>query len=268
MGSSGSFAAPSAPRESAHPDASHLAVVGTTAADAVGGSDEPCHRTRAERIRRALDVAIALTALTALVPIFVVVALLVKVTSRGPIFYRQTRVGLERRNDQRRTPPEGPQPRGRRRRERRNDAAHGHPFHIVKFRTMVADAEAAGPKWSTASDPRITRFGRLLRATRLDETPQFWNVLCGDMAILGPRPERPFFVEQFVQRIPRYRERLKVRPGITGQAQVTLAYDASIDDVRRKLEQDLDWIEKRSMRRDMAILLRTVGVVLTGRGAR
>jgi lipopolysaccharide/colanic/teichoic acid biosynthesis glycosyltransferase len=223
---------------------------------------------RVHGLRRVLDVVVAALALMALTPLLLVVAILVKATSPGPVFYRQTRVGLERRTVDRRAESIRSGPRDRRRRERRLATGHGYPFRIVKFRTMVADAEASGPRWSTQNDPRITRIGRLLRATRLDETPQFWNVLRGDMSIVGPRPERPFFVDQFVQRIPRYRERLRVRPGITGQAQVTLAYDASIDDVRRKLEQDLLWIQKRSMRHDLAILLRTVGVVLTGRGAR
>lgn len=218
--------------------------------------------------RRAVDVVIASVSLVALTPLLLVVALLIKATSRGPVFYRQTRVGLERRTSERRAEPILAGPRDRRRSERRLSPAHGYPFRIVKFRTMVADAEASGPRWSTQNDPRITPVGRVLRATRLDETPQFWNVLRGDMSIVGPRPERPFFVDQFVERIPRYRERLRVRPGITGQAQVTLAYDSSIDDVVRKLEQDLLYIEQRSMQRDLLILFRTVGVVLTGRGAR
>jgi lipopolysaccharide/colanic/teichoic acid biosynthesis glycosyltransferase len=224
-------------------------------------------RERSHGWRRVLDVTIAVVSLVALTPLFLVVALLIKTTSKGPVFYRQTRVGLERRNLERRAGPiQGP--RDRRQSDRRLAVAHGYPFRIVKFRTMVADAEASGPRWSTQDDPRITRVGRLLRAARLDETPQFWNVLRGDMSIVGPRPERPFFVDQFVQRIPRYRERLRVRPGITGQAQVTLAYDSSIDDVVRKLEQDLLYIEQRSMARDLSILVRTIRVVLTGRGAR
>ena len=262
---SGSFAAPSLPRDPRR-RRPHLVVVD-------GGSSGPLaddarRDSRAASLGRALDVSFALFALLSLIPIFLVIAILVRATSQGPVFYRQTRVGRERRTDERRAEPEGPQPRGRRRRERRHLGAHGHPFRIVKFRTMIADAEATGPTWSAAGDPRITRVGRLLRATRFDETPQFWNVLRGEMSILGPRPERPFFVDQFVEQIPRYRERLRVRPGITGQAQVTLAYDSSIDDVQRKLEQDLVWIETRSVRGDLLILLRTIAVVLTGRGAR
>jgi lipopolysaccharide/colanic/teichoic acid biosynthesis glycosyltransferase len=266
MGSSGSFAAPS-PREPAR-EGTHLVIVGGAGSEGAPRGDDARDEAGAMRLRRALDVLIAAVALLSLLPVFAAIAILVKSTSRGPVFYLQVRVGRERREDERRVPPEGPQPRGRRRRERRYAGAHGHPFRIVKFRTMLADAETAGPTWSTTDDPRVTSLGRLLRVTRLDETPQFWNVLRGDMSILGPRPERPFFVDQFVQQIPRYRERLRVRPGITGQAQVRLAYDSSIDDVQRKLEQDLDWIEKRSLRGDMVILVRTVTVILTGRGAR
>jgi lipopolysaccharide/colanic/teichoic acid biosynthesis glycosyltransferase len=132
---------------------------------------------------------------------------------------------------------------------------------------MVLNAEEYGPQWSRKRDPRIFPFGRFLRLTRLDETPQFLNVLRGDMSLIGPRPERPFFVEQFVETIPEYRERLRVRPGITGRAQVSLDYDSSVDDVKRKLEQDLLYIRERSLAQDLSILARTVWVVLTGRGA-
>ncbi len=218
--------------------------------------------------RRALDVLVSGPLLLALSPLFLVVAILVKATSPGPVLYRQVRVGLERRQGQRRTSAAAAGGRDRRRTDRREVLAYGRPFEIVKFRTMRVDAEANGPCWSAAGDPRITPLGRILRLTRLDETPQLWNVFKGDMSLLGPRPERPFFVEQFVEQIPNYRDRLQVKPGITGLAQVSLAYDATIDDVRRKLDADLDWIRGRSLRRDMGIVLRTVAVVLTGRGAR
>lgn len=218
--------------------------------------------------RRALDVIVSGVLLVALSPLFVVLAILVKATSPGPVLYRQVRVGLERRTAPRRAASVAAGPRDRRRSDRREAPAYGRPFEIVKFRTMRVDAEANGPRWSTAGDPRITPLGRILRLTRLDETPQLWNVLTGDMSLLGPRPERPYFVEQFVEQIPNYRERLRVKPGITGLAQVSLAYDATVDDVRRKLDADLDWIRGRSLRRDFGIVLRTVAVVLTGRGAR
>lgn len=218
--------------------------------------------------RRVLDIAVSGILLVALSPLFLVLALLVKATSPGPVLYRQVRVGLERRHGPRRG---GSVPRGahdRRRTDRRAARGHGRPFEIVKFRTMVVDAEANGPRWSTTGDPRITPLGRVLRLTRLDETPQLWNVFRGDMSLLGPRPERPYFVEQFVDQIPGYERRLRVKPGITGLAQVSLAYDATLDDVRRKLDADLDWIEGRSWKRDLGIVLRTVAVVVTGRGAR
>jgi lipopolysaccharide/colanic/teichoic acid biosynthesis glycosyltransferase len=132
---------------------------------------------------------------------------------------------------------------------------------------MVVNAEEYGPQWSSRSDPRITPVGRFLRLTRLDETPQFLNVLKGDMSIIGPRPERPFFVDLFAENIPAYAERLRVRPGITGRAQVNLDYDSSIDDVKKKLEQDLEYVRNRSLLQDFKILLRTIGVVVTGKGA-
>ena len=201
-----------------------------------------------------------------LMPVFAVTALLVKVSSPGPILYSQIRVGLNRRRGQRRsTQTNGPT--DRRGSDRRAATAHGRPFRIWKFRTMVVDAEEYGPQWSSKRDPRITPIGRFLRLTRLDETPQFWNVLRGDMSLIGPRPERPYFVEQFAEEIPDYPNRLLVRPGITGQAQVTLDYDASLDDVKKKLAADLDYVEKRSLKRDLKILLNTVGVVFTGKGA-
>ncbi len=228
-----------------------------------GPGDEPV----VERaLRRGLDVGISLGALALLSPVLLCVAIGVKVSSPGPVFYRQTRVGRDLRRGQRRSSASRG-PRDRRRDERRAAAAHGRPFQIVKFRTMVVNAEEYGPQWCTRHDPRITPFGRLLRKTRLDETPQFWNVLRGEMSVVGPRPERPYFVDQFVDCIPDYSQRLRVRPGITGLAQVTLDYDSSIDDVKLKLERDLAHVRGRSLRKDLGILARTGYVVLTGKGA-
>jgi lipopolysaccharide/colanic/teichoic acid biosynthesis glycosyltransferase len=217
---------------------------------------------------RALDILVSVTALLVLMPVFAIVAILVKTTSRGPVLYSQVRVGQNRRRWERRDTGDV-HARGDRRsaRDRRRSGAWGRPFRIWKFRTMVVNAEEYGPQWSSRFDPRITPVGRLLRLTRLDETPQFWNVLAGDMSLIGPRPERPYFVDQFAETIPHYRKRLEVRPGITGQAQVNLSYDATVDDVKRKLEEDIDYVEKRSLKRDLAIILRTIGVVLTGKGA-
>jgi lipopolysaccharide/colanic/teichoic acid biosynthesis glycosyltransferase len=213
-------------------------------------------------------VAISLIALALLIPPFVVIALLIKATSKGPILYGQVRVGLDRREIRRRAAASGASgPADRRRSHRRSTVAHGTPFRIYKFRTMVVNAEEYGPQWSSKNDPRITSIGRVLRFTRLDETPQFVNVLLGQMTLVGPRPERPYFVDLFVEQIPGYRERLRVRPGITGQAQVNLDYDSNIDDVKKKLEQDLEYIRGRWILQDLKILFRTVAVVLTGKGA-
>lgn len=228
----------------------------------------PLASPRGRRVfARALDVSISLPALVILSPVFLAVAALIKATSSGPVLYKQTRVGRNLRAEDRRGPLDSRAPQDRRRTDRRELGSHGRPFSIYKFRTMVVNAEEYGPQWSRADDPRITSVGRFLRKTRLDETPQFVNVLRGDMSIIGPRPERPYFVEQFVETIPGYEERLRVRPGITGLAQVTLDYDASIDDVKKKLEQDLKLVRDRSLVKDVAILARTAFVVVTGKGA-
>jgi lipopolysaccharide/colanic/teichoic acid biosynthesis glycosyltransferase len=228
-------------------------------------------RTRLEQVddllRRGFDILLSASALVLLTPVFALVAILVKVTSPGPVFYHQVRVGQDRRDLERRDSGSTVGPHDRRRNARRAGEAHGRPFAIHKFRTMVVNAEEYGPQWSSKDDPRITPIGRFLRLTRLDETPQFLNVVRGQMSIIGPRPERPYFVDQFAEHIPNYVERLRVRPGITGRAQVTLDYDSNIDDVKKKLEQDLEYVRNRSLRQDLGILVRTVSVVLTGKGA-
>jgi len=138
---------------------------------------------------------------------------------------------------------------------------------MYKFRTMQQDAEAAtGPVWATADDPRYTPLGRWLRKTRLDEVPQFFNVLRGDMSLVGPRPERPYFVEKLNQEIPLYSRRHRVKPGITGWAQVKWKYDASLEDVQQKVKYDLFYIENMSLRRDLQILFRTIYTALRGSG--
>jgi lipopolysaccharide/colanic/teichoic acid biosynthesis glycosyltransferase len=216
---------------------------------------------------RCLDVGVASTALVVLSPLMLLVAGLIKATSPGPVFYKQLRVGHNRRDGCRRSSAGSGGPRDRRRSDRRVHHAHGRLFHILKFRTMIVNAEEYGPQWSSKDDPRITTIGKFLRLTRLDETPQFVNVLRGQMSLIGPRPERPYFVDQFADCIPEYTERLRVRPGITGLAQVTLDYDSSIDDVKKKLEQDLRYVRTRSIWQDLKILLRTAVVVTTGKGA-
>ncbi len=197
--------------------------------------------TGIERIaKRLLDVAVSLFLLILTLPVMLVVALLVKLTSRGPVFYRQERVGL-----------------------------NGRPFHLMKFRSMRQDAEAMGaPQWAQKNDPRVTPIGSFLRKTRLDEIPQVINVLSGSMSFVGPRPERPYFVEQLCEQVPFYRERHCVKPGITGWAQIQYPYGASVEDARRKLEYDLYYIKNYSLFLDLLIILQTVRVILFPSGAR
>lgn len=210
-------------------------------------------------LRRWFDVGAAAIGLVSLTPIIALVAIAIRLDSRGPVLYAQDRVGINRRRRERR---------GARLHEgRRRIVNAGRPFRIYKFRTMRIDAEAAGPQWATSGDPRITRVGRVLRKTRLDEIPQFWNVLRGDMSLIGPRPERPFFVNILQKEVPHYSKRLLVKPGITGMAQVNHKYDDSIDSVRIKVKWDLRYIRSRGARSDFHILLRTVRTVLTGEGA-
>jgi lipopolysaccharide/colanic/teichoic acid biosynthesis glycosyltransferase len=216
---------------------------------------------------RAFDVVAAAAALLALAPAFVLIAIAIRSTSPGPIFYRQARVGRNLRITERRYDTASSGSHDRRKGDRRIVPVYGRHFQIYKFRTMILNAEEYGPQWSRPDDPRITPVGRFLRKSRLDETPQFFNVLRGDMSILGPRPERPYFVKQFVESIPQYSERLRVRPGITGLAQVSLDYDSNLDDVKKKLEHDLQHVRRKSFLRDLKVLLRTAFVVFTGKGS-
>jgi exopolysaccharide biosynthesis polyprenyl glycosylphosphotransferase len=186
-------------------------------------------------VKRAFDVVVALLLLAATLPVMLVVAAAVRVTSSGPVIFRQVRVGQD-----------------------------GRPFVIYKFRTMHAEAEqATGPVLASTNDPRVTTLGRVLRATRLDELPQLWNVLRGDMSFVGPRPERPEFVEQYEAEIQGYRERFKVRPGLTGWAQVNGEYHTSPS---TKLKYDLAYMYNRSLWLDLKILSETAKVMLTRRG--
>ena len=199
------------------------------------------HQSRAEAIlRRGFDITVALTLLLFALPIMLITAIAIRCDSPGPIFYRQLRAGQHRR-----------------------------PFNLCKFRSMVVDAEAGGaPRWATPGDPRATAVGRFIRLTRIDELPQLINVLCGDMSIVGPRPERPGFVEQLGAVIPHYHDRASVKPGITGWAQVNYPYGASVEDARMKLAYDLYYVRRRSLFLDLLILVATVRVVLFQEGAR
>ncbi len=192
------------------------------------------------RLRRVADVLLAAIGLIATAPVLLLTALAIKLDDGGQILFRQERIGLG-----------------------------GKPFTLLKFRSMREDAERDGmPSWASERDSRVTRVGRFIRKVRIDELPQFLNVLRGDMTVIGPRPERPYFVQQFSQAIPYYDYRHVVRPGITGWAQVSFRYGASVEDTWRKLSYDLYYVKNRGFLLDAIILFRTVGVVLRGEGAR
>jgi sugar transferase (PEP-CTERM system associated) len=188
-------------------------------------------------LKRGVDIIGSLGLLLFTLPLQVVTAGLIRLDSPGPVFYRQERIGL-----------------------------HGKRFLILKYRSMYADAEQGGPRWAATRDPRVTRVGRVIRKLRIDELPQILNVLRGDMSLIGPRPERPFFVERLTQAIPYYAERHLVRPGITGWAQVNYPYGASVDDARRKLSFDLFYVKNHSIFVDLQILLKTVRIILGSEG--
>ncbi len=223
--------------------------------------------------KRAIDIAGSLAAILVLMPVALAVAIVVKCTSRGPAVYKQVRVGLnlrtgpaDRRGEPRTALPTvdgSPAPA-----DRRRTPAFGRPFVLYKFRTMVIDAERDGARLAARDDPRVTRIGRLLRRTRLDEILQFINVLRGEMSLVGPRPERPEFVERLSQDIPGCLDRLGLKPGITGLAQILNGYDDGIESVRRKVALDLLYLQNACVWNDLKILLRTVKVVITGHGAR
>jgi lipopolysaccharide/colanic/teichoic acid biosynthesis glycosyltransferase len=213
-------------------------------------------RRRDEFLRRALNVTIAVLALVLLFPVLILIALLVKVTSPGPVLYTQVRVGLDRR-----TPVDAKQ------NQRRERDLGGSPFTIYKFRTMRVDAEhQSGAVWAQQGDPRVTSIGRLLRQYRLDELPQLLNVLRGEMNIVGPRPERPTIFAELREHIAEYPLRQRAKPGITGLAQINHHYDRSLDDVRTKVRYDLEYIERQSVAEDFRIMFKTVPVILLRRG--
>ena len=208
--------------------------------------------------RRVLNVIVATAMLLLTAPIWIGIAVLIKLTSRGPVLYKQTRVGLDSRRSGIR--PLDP---------RRKQDIGGKPFVIYKFRTMKVDAEqGTGAIWASADDPRITPIGRWLRQYRLDELPQLVNVLHGDMNLVGPRPERPTIVTELRKEIPHYQQRHRTLPGITGHAQVNLEYDSSLDDVKKKVAHDLEYIRKASAWEDFKIMLKTIPVMLFRRGSR
>lgn len=191
-----------------------------------------------QKAKRIMDIIVALMILAVSSPIVLAASIAIKINSKGPIFYMQERCGL-----------------------------NGKLFRVVKFRSMYTDAETkTGPVWSQRNDPRVTSVGKFMRKVRIDEIPQMWNVLKGEMSLIGPRPERLFFVEKLSQEIPYYKRRLRVKPGVTGWAQVKHKYDENVEDVKEKVKYDLFYIENMSLRMDMKILFRTVLVVLFGKG--
>ena len=191
-------------------------------------------------IKRVCDIIFAALILAVSWPIMLVTALAIVFESRGPVLYRQERVGL-----------------------------NGVPFNVIKFRSMRTDAEKDGkPRWATKNDDRVTRVGRFIRKVRIDELPQLFNVLVGEMSMVGPRPERQFFVDELISKIPYYAVRHSVKPGVTGWAQVRYEYGSTIEDSVEKLQYDLYYVKNHSLFLDLLIMLETVAVVLTGKGAR
>jgi lipopolysaccharide/colanic/teichoic acid biosynthesis glycosyltransferase len=209
-----------------------------------------------EGLRRAVNAVLAVLALVVAAPVMLVIAALIKLTSRGPVIYTQTRVGLDRRGDSR----------GNTNHRRALDLG-GKPFTIYKFRTMRIDAESGtGAVWAAQGDPRVTPVGRFLRQYRLDELPQLFNVLKGEMNIVGPRPERPTIFAELRDNIAEYPLRQRAKPGITGLAQINHHYDVCLDDVRKKVQYDLEYIRRQSLVEDFKIMLKTIPVVLLRRG--
>jgi lipopolysaccharide/colanic/teichoic acid biosynthesis glycosyltransferase len=221
-------------------------------------TDEPADvtpRARSEIAGRAVNVVVAAVALFLLLPLIALVALAIKLTSKGPVFYSQTRVGLDRRF--RRASSD----------DRRRHDHGGKLFKMYKFRTMRVDAEIDGRAvWAQKRDPRVTAIGRFLRRARIDELPQLYNVLRGEMNIVGPRPERPTIFARLRDDIPQYHMRQRVKPGITGWAQINQSYDACVDDVRRKVRYDLEYLRRQSVAEDLRIMSMTLPVMLFRRG--
>jgi exopolysaccharide biosynthesis polyprenyl glycosylphosphotransferase len=190
-------------------------------------------------VRTAMHRTVALVGAIASLPVALVTAALIKLESPGPALYRQERVGV-----------------------------NGRAFMIMKFRSMRSDAEKSGPVWAQDNDSRVTRVGRVIRKIRVDEIPQFWNILRGEMNFVGPRPERPHFVKQLAEEIPYYEQRHLIAPGLTGWAQIKYPYGSSVEDARQKLQYDLYYIKNQSLVLDAVILFETVKTILFGRGAR
>ena len=190
-----------------------------------------------QKIKRGMDIVISIFAIILLFPVFLVTAICVWLTSKGPILFKQQRIGM-----------------------------NGMPFVMVKFRTMYADAEKNGPQLSSKDDPRITGFGKLLRKVRLDEIPQLFTVLSGTMSLVGPRPERAYYIDQIVEKAPHYMVLLKVKPGLTSWGQIKYGYAENISQMVERLSYDMDYIEKMSIQTDLKVLTHTIFVILQASG--
>ena len=215
-------------------------------------------RSRSALANRILNIAVASVALVLVSPVIAVFAVLVRLTSRGPIFYKQVRVGVDKRWMQA----------GQQNDEQRSRDLGGRAFTIYKFRSMYVDAETqSGAVWATKGDRRVTPVGRVMRKCRVDELPQLINVIRDDMNIVGPRPERPSIFARLCQDIEEYPIRQRAKPGITGWAQINHSYDATIEDVRKKVQYDLEYLQRQSVVEDVRIMARTLPVMLFGKGA-
>jgi exopolysaccharide biosynthesis polyprenyl glycosylphosphotransferase len=190
-----------------------------------------------QNAKRVFDISVSLFFLIVLFPFYIIIGLIIKLTSKGPVFFFQERIGL-----------------------------HGNPFNIIKFRSMYVNAENGTPQLSSSSDSRITPFGLFMRKVRLDETPQFWNVLIGDMSIVGPRPERQYFIDLITKEAPHYRHLHKVRPGITSWGQVKFGYAENVNQMIERLKYDIIYIENMSLGLDIKILFYTIKTIVQGRG--
>jgi lipopolysaccharide/colanic/teichoic acid biosynthesis glycosyltransferase len=219
---------------------------------ATGPDDDFEPRPRSESASRVFNCAFAVGLILITAPVMAVTAIVIRLTSRGPVFYTQTRVGIDRRWT-----------RTRALRERRREDLGGSPFTIYKFRSMRVDAEVNGQAvWAKQDDDRVTSIGKVIRKTRIDELPQLFNVVSGEMNIVGPRPERPSIFVRLREQIDNYPVRQRVKPGITGLAQVSNPYDTCLDDVKRKVAYDIAYMKRQSLWTDVSIMVRTVPVML------